>query len=99
MHEVDSTLTVDGWECHALLVELLRMFDRQLQLGSSAADIVDYQSERKVASIRKLVSSRFADDSSRICANMLRSGERREEEDADLQRCNGDHHGHARLGQ
>ena len=98
MQETDTKLKADGWECHALLLELLRMFDGQLQLGSSAADIVDYQSERKVASIRMLVSGRFADDFSRICANMLRPGERREEEDADLQRCNGDHHGHARLG-
>ena len=46
LKEKDTKLKADGWECRALLLELLRMFDGQLELGGIAAKLVNYQSER-----------------------------------------------------
>ena len=73
MQETDTKLKADGWECHALLLELLRMFDGQLQLGASTAKLVNYQSERSVEGIRKLGDGKFGFDFARACANLLRT--------------------------
>ena len=68
----DRGLKWDGWQCRALLLELLRMFDNCLGLGEVAKELVDYGAARSVEDIKKAVGGTFKSDFAQKCGNLLR---------------------------